>query len=293
MNPFFEHIKSQYRSGSMAIKLLIINVGFFVLIQFIDALQRLQIDPLTPKPLDHRWIDWLFALPGSFEGLLFQPWTIVLSLFAHFGIWHLLTNIIFLYFAGNTYEKFFGPRRLLHLYLLGGIAGNLTEIIAHLIFPAIQNQLFSVVGASGSIMAIFIALAFSKPQLQVQLFGVIPLRIYMIAIFFLLKDLSSLGTADNIAHFAHIGGGIFGIWSIQQFWTKRMDKMWLGISLKRKKNKFKVKKGGRPLSDDQYRENKQNKQAQLDQILDKISKKGYDGLSKEEKDFLFQQSKDV
>ena len=291
MNPLIEQIKSQYRSGSMVIKLLIINVGFFVLIQFIDALQRLQIDPSTPKPVDHRWIDWLFALPGSFEGLLFQPWTIVLSLFAHFGIWHLLTNIIFLYFAGNTYEKFFGPRRLLHLYLLGGIAGNLSEIIAHIIFPAIQNQMFSVVGASGSIMAIFIALAFSKPQLQFQLFGILPLRIYYIAIFFLLKDLSSVGTADNIAHFAHIGGGAFGIWSIQQFWSSQMDKKWLGF--RGKKTKFKVKKGGRPLSDDQYRENKQTKQAQLDRILDKISKKGYDGLTKEEKDFLFQQSKDV
>ena len=67
-------------------------------------------------------------------------------------------------------------------------------------------------------MAIFMALAFSKPQLQVQLFGVFPLRIYLLAVFFFLKDLAGIGTADQIAHFSHIGGALFGIGSVQQFW---------------------------------------------------------------------------
>jgi hypothetical protein len=142
-------------------------------------------------------------------------------------------------------------------------------------------------------MAIFMALAFSQPQLKVQLFGVIPLRIYMLALFFFLKDLSSIGTADQIAHFAHIGGALFGIWSIQQFWHIRLSRPWLGIQWKKSSSNLKVKKGGRPLTDDQFRASKQARQERLDTILDKISKKGYDALSKEEKDFLFQQSKDV
>jgi membrane associated rhomboid family serine protease len=293
MNPLIEQIKAQYRGGSMTIKLLIVNVSVFAVIQLINALERLQIWSLS-EGLPQGFISqYLFALPVWHLEILYKPWTILTSLFAHFGFLHLISNLLFLYFAGSTYERFFGAKRLLHLYIIGGFAGNLSEILAQQLFPALQGSSFSVVGASGSIMAIFMALAFSQPQLQVQLFGIFPLRIYMLALFFFLKDLSSLGTADQIAHFAHIGGALFGIWSIQQFWHIRLSRPWIGIQVRQKKSHLKVKKGGRPLTDDQFMAQKQARQAQLDAILDKISKKGYDALSKAEKDFLFQQSKDV
>jgi len=293
MNPLIEQIKAQFRSGSMTIKLLIVNVGVFALIQLITALERLQILSFLEGLPQGYVSQYLFALPVFRLSILLQPWTLLTSLFAHFGFLHLFGNLLFLYFAGATYERFFGAKRLLHLYIIGGLAGNLTEILAQQLFPALQGSNFSVVGASGAIMAIFMALAFSQPQLQVQLFGIFPIRIYLIALFFFLKDLSSLGTADQIAHFAHIGGALFGIWSIQQFWHIRLSRPWLGIKLRQNKSHLKVKKGGRPLTDEQFRAQKQTRQAQLDTILDKISKKGYDALSKAEKDFLFQQSKDV
>lgn len=297
MNPLIEQIKFQFRSGSMTIKLLIVNVAVFFVAQLIDAIERLQTTaPAAVDALGYeqtRLIEYLFSLPTNLPDLALQPWTILTSLFAHFGLLHLLGNLLFLYFAGSTYERFFGSLRLFQLYLIGGFAGNLTEILAHQIFPALQGGAYSIVGASGAIMALFMALAVSQPQLQVQLFGIIPLRIYMIALFFFLKDLSSLGTSDQIAHFAHIGGALFGFWSVQQYWHIRLSRPWLGIQLKSNNPKFKVKKGGRPLTDDEFRANKKERQEKLDAILDKISKKGYDALSKDEKDFLFQQSKDV
>ncbi|MEY4803832.1 MAG: hypothetical protein RL331_345 [Bacteroidota bacterium] len=293
MNPFIAQIKQQFSSGTMTIRLVMVNVGVFALIQLLNALERLQILSILEGLPQGFVSQYFFALPVFRLSFLLQPWTLISSLFAHFGFLHLLGNLLFLYFAGQTYERFFGAKRLLHLYLIGGIAGNLTEILAHQLFPALQGSSFSVVGASGAIMAIFMALAFSQPQLQVQLFGIFPLRIYMLALFFFLKDLSSLGTADQIAHFAHIGGALFGIWSIQQFWHIRLSRPWLGINWRSNKSHLKVKKGGRPLTDEQFRAQKQARQAQLDTILDKISKKGYDALSKAEKDFLFQQSKDV
>jgi membrane associated rhomboid family serine protease len=293
MNPFIAQIKQQFSSGTMTIRLVMVNVGVFALIQLLNALERLQILSFLEGLPQGFVSQYFFALPVFRLSFLLQPWTLISSLFAHFGFLHLLGNLLFLYFAGQTYERFFGAKRLLHLYLIGGIAGNLTEILAHQLFPALQGTSFSVVGASGAIMAIFMALAFSQPQLQVQLFGIFPLRIYMLALFFFLKDLSSLGTADQIAHFAHIGGALFGIWSIQQFWHIRLSRPWLGINWRSNKSHLKVKKGGRPLTDEQFRAQKQARQAQLDTILDKISKKGYDALSKAEKDFLFQQSKDV
>ena len=270
----------------MTIRLMLANLAVFFLFTLIGVFERLHSSAIVLEA-------YFFALPTDLSRLAQQPWTLFTSLFAHFSLWHLIGNMLFLYFAGQTYERYFGGKRLLHLYLLGGLAGNLTEIVAPLLFPALQGGSFTVVGASGAIMAIFMALAFSQPQLQVQLFGIFPLRIYMLALFFFLKDLSSIGTADQIAHFAHIGGALFGIWSIQQFWHIRLSRPWLGINLRSNKSHLKVKKGGRPVSDEQYRANKQERQARLDAILDKISKRGYDALSKEEKDFLFQQSKDV
>jgi membrane associated rhomboid family serine protease len=293
MNPLIEQLKYQYKSGSMTIRLVMVNVSVFALLQVINALERLQILTFLEGLPNGYVSQYLFALPVFRLEILYKPWTLLTSLFAHFGFLHLLGNLLFLYFAGSTYERFFGAKRLLHLYIIGGLAGNLTEILAHQLFPALQGSSFSVVGASGAIMAIFMALAFSQPQLQVQLFGIFPLRIYMLALFFFLKDLSSIGTADQIAHFAHIGGALFGIWSIQQFWHIRLSRPWLGIQWKKSGSNLKVKKGGRPLTDDQFRASKQARQERLDTILDKISKKGYDALSKEEKDFLFQQSKDV
>ncbi|MEY3592540.1 MAG: hypothetical protein RLZZ38_1516 [Bacteroidota bacterium] len=293
MNPFVAQIKHLYQNGSMTVRLVMVNVGVFVIIQIFNALDRLQVIGSASDLLAQNWSHYLFALPVEPLGILYKPWTLIASLFAHFGLLHLFSNLLFLFFAGNTYERFYGPKRLLHLYILGGIAGNLTEILAHAIFPALQNASFSIVGASGSIMAIFSALAFAQPQLQVQLFGVLPLKIIFLALFFFLKDLSSIGATDQIAHFAHLGGALFGLLSIQQFWHIRLAQPWLGLHFRTKNTKLKVKKGGRPLTDEQFREQKQAKQAKLDQILDKISKRGYDALSKEEKDFLFQQSKDV
>lgn len=293
MNPFISQLRQLYQNGSMTIRLVMINVGVFVFIQIFNALERLQVINSTTELISQKFSHFIFALPVELLGIVYKPWTLIASLFAHFGLLHLFSNLLFLFFVGNTYERFYGPKRLLHLYILGGIAGNLTEILAHIIFPSLQNTGFSIVGASGSIMAIFSALAFAQPQLQVQLFGVLPLKIIFLALFFFLKDLSSIGSADQIAHFAHLGGALFGLLSIQQFWHVRLGQPWLGLNLRAQKSHLKVKKGGRPLTDEQFREQKQGKQAKLDQILDKISKKGYDALSKEEKDFLFQQSKDV
>ncbi|MEN9742834.1 MAG: hypothetical protein RLZZ65_639 [Bacteroidota bacterium] len=293
MNSLSAQLKHLYHNGSMTIRLIMANIGVFVVIQVIFALERLQVISsahfFNQEDLSH----FLFALPTAFSGFIFKPWTLLSSLFAHFGLFHLFSNVLFLFFAGHTYESSYGPKRLLQLYILGGLAGNLTEILAHLFFPALQGSGFSIVGASGAIMAIFTALALAQPQLQVQLFGIFPLRIIFLALFFFLKDLSSVGSSDQIAHFAHLGGALFGLLSIQQFWHIRLAQPWLGIQFKTKGSKLKVKKGGRPITDEQYREQKQQNQEKLDLILDKISKKGYDALSKQEKDFLFQQSKDV
>ena len=201
------------------------------------------------------------------------------------------------------FEQLFDQKRLLYTYLLGGFFGGLFELLAHSIFPALQGSATVVVGASGSIMAIFSAIAFYRPNMTVMLFGLFPVRIIIIAGIFILSDLVSLGTADNTAHFAHIGGVVLGMLSIRsihssrniinraQFVGDRISLFFQGIFQRKPKMKV-TKGGGRTVKrDEDYALEAKQRQEKIDKILDKISKSGYDSLSKAEKDFLFQQSK--
>jgi len=199
------------------------------------------------------------------------------------------------------FEQLFDAKRLWYTYLFGGIAGGMLEIIAHAIFPALQNSQIVIVGASGSIMAIFMALAFYRPNLNVMLFGLFPVRLIFLALFFLLSDLISLGMNDGVAHFAHLGGAIFGAISIRNLSSRSnmMNKIqrWgdsLISSIKaifKPSSKQTKRSNTRMKTDEEYNMEKKSKQEKIDQILDKISKSGYESLTRQEKDFLFNQSK--
>jgi hypothetical protein len=204
------------------------------------------------------------------------------------------------------FEQLFDQKRLLYTYIIGGIAGGILEIIAHLIFPTLQNEKIVIVGASGSVMAIFAALAFHRPNLQVNLFGVFPVRLIILAGFFVLTDLLSLGLNDGTAHFAHIGGVIIGMVSVHNLYSSSNlinRTQMIGDSLIRffrnlfsSNKKLKVKKGGATRgpkfkSDEDYNAEAKERQLIIDKILDKISKSGYDSLTKAEKEILFNQSK--
>jgi len=285
-----DEIKHQLTHGTMTNRLIIYNVIVFAIILLVNAVLSLSVSQI---PLS----EYLFALDTDLLGFIQKPWGILTSIFSHFGLWHLIFNMLFLYFSGQLFEQIFDKRRLWQTYLFGGIAGGLLEIAAHYLFPSFQNTDNVVVGASGSIMAIFTALAFHSPNIRVSLFGIIPVKIYFIAIFFLLNDLIGISNqSDNVAHFAHLGGAIFGLISIQSLHSKSnilnilasfFDRMKKSVnsnkSQRSSKSKFKT--------DEQYNLEKKIRQEKTDAILDKISKSGYESLTKEEKDFLFNQSK--
>jgi membrane associated rhomboid family serine protease len=301
---FLDDLKHQYRFGGMTIRLLFINSGIFILIQLFQVFGRL-IGGDATKNIS-KVAETIFALNTDILLFLQHPWGLFTSIFAHFTFWHFLMNMLFLYFSGKMFESLFDQKRLLYTYLIGGIAGGLLEILAHLVFPVLQKESIVIVGASGSIMAIFSALAFHRPNLKVNLFGVFPVRLIFVAGFFILTDLFSLGLDDGTAHFAHIGGVIIGLLSVQNlssssnFINKTQligDKLILFISgLFRSDKKLKIKKGGKTRStqfktDEEYNLEAKTRQKKTDLILDKISKSGYESLTKAEKDFLFNQSK--
>jgi membrane associated rhomboid family serine protease len=290
---FIDELKHQLRAGTMTNRLIIVNVCVFLGILLLKkSLLLFNIDPL----MSDAWIHHLLDLNSAFPAFIRAPWGLVTSIFTHEQFGHLLFNMLFLYFSGRFFEQYFSRKKLWLTYLFGGIAGGILEILANNLFPALQGTNVVILGASGSIMAIFTALAFYQPNLQVSLFGVFPIRIYFLALFFLFKDLINLGTDDQIAHFAHLGGALFGLLSIQNLYSSKniltkLDGFFSRFtSIFTREKKVKTTRT-RFKTDEEFNSEKRQKQVKMDQILDKISKSGYDSLSKAEKDFLFNQSK--
>ena len=282
----FQELKQTFLQGKMTHRLIIVNVAVFVLIQIYLAIFRL--GGLVSEDLPNT----LFTLDTSLTGFLYKPWGIITSIFAHFDLFHLFSNMLFLYFSGKFFEQIWSGKQLLITYILGGIFGGIAEIAVQSIFYSTENNGALVIGASGSIMAIFIAVAFHSPQTQLLLFGKFSIRLYFLAIFFLIQDIIGIGTKDTTAHFAHIGGAIFGILSIvtTKFIPSKSSKSKGFFNQIFKSNK-KKNVAPRFKSDEAYNQEKRTHQEKIDSILDKISKGGYESLNQSEKDFLFKQSK--
>lgn len=303
-NNFFDELKHQYKYGGMTIRLILINLIVFLFIGITEVLARL-LGGSVGVYISY-FTSQTFTLQTDALGFITHPWGIFTSIFAHYGFFHLLWNMVFLYFSGKMFEQVFDQKRMLYTYILGGVFGGLLEVLAHLVFPGITANSGGVIGASGSVMALLIALAFHKPKMEVSLFGMFKLRLIFLALFFLVRDLFALGANDGVAHFAHFGGAILGMLSIQNLYSSsnivnaiqrfgdKVVHFFKIIFNPTKTPKMKVSKGSARTqqfkSDEQFNVEKKERQRKTDGILDKISKSGYESLTKEEKDFLFKQS---
>ncbi|MBL1279162.1 MAG: rhomboid family intramembrane serine protease [Fluviicola sp.] len=297
---FIDSIRHQLKHGGMTVKLIFINLVIFIGIRALSIFSSLLGS--SEGAFVDSYVNPFLGLQTDFMSFITHPWALFTYMFTHYGLMHLLWNMIFLYFAGRMFEQLFNAKRLLATYILGGILGGLLEVIAYAAFEKLQFTSISVVGASGSIMAIFVAVAFYRPNTKVNLFGFFSVRIIFLAIAFILMDFFKLDSGDNTAHFAHLGGAILGVWSIQNVHASSnivtlsqgfMNSI-LKIFAKKDATRMKVKKGGKSVrhkSDEDYNTEKKSKQEVIDKILDKISKSGYESLTKKEKDFLFNQSK--
>lgn len=280
--------KNYYNSGGMHVKLIFYNAIVFLVVGIMSVIGRFSAIDINDLKIN------VFSLQTDPEVFIAHPWGIVTSIFTHFDFFHFLFNMLLLFFTGRMYEHFFGSKKLWAVYLLGGISGGIMEILAHVLFPQVFNGHTFVIGASGSIMAIFAAVAIYRPHLPVKLFGIIEVKIIFLALAYFIYDFLALGKNDGTAHFAHIGGLIFGYLTIVKptvlnpfirFWDKVS-----GFRFQRKSKKPKVILGGMKLTDEEYNAVKKARQAKIDVILEKISKSGYESLTTEEKNFLFIES---
>jgi membrane associated rhomboid family serine protease len=274
-----EEIKFQLNNGKMTVRLIIVNVIVFIAIYIVGLIEGLFGSSNIGLSL--------FTFPTSVLEFAMKPWTLFTSIIAHFSLGHLFFNMLFLFFAGSMFEQVFGGKKLLLTYIFGGIMGNVFELTITFLFPDFSPPHY-VVGASGAIMAVFAAIAVYRPQTPIYLFGIIAIPIYVLALFFLAKDLIGLGASDEIAHFAHLGGAFFGFLAVQNIHSQSniLNRI---TRLFERKQRTTPRKNTRYKTDEVFNSEKKAKQERIDEILDKISKSGYESLSREEKDYLFNQ----
>ena len=237
----------------------------------------------------------------------FRPYQFVTYMFMHGGFAHLFFNMFALWMFGNSIENVWGPKRFLIFYFVCGIGAGLTQELVQYIQLAdihmYQNvniggriipveeylNMLTTVGASGAVYGILLAFGMMWPDSRIYIYFAIPIKAkWFVIIYGLIELFSGFSSVDNVAHFAHVGGMLFGLGLIL-YWRYKSGTWQPKFKIKFNKNKDFG--NGRPMSDWDYNKERADDERRTDEILEKISKGGYDSLTKEEKDFLFRQSK--
>lgn len=291
MDDIFTNLKQRFRSGNILIKLIYINVGVFLLLRLAAVLFLLFNVHGVP------FLEYL-QMPSSPMLLLLRPWTVLTYMFTHYDFLHILFNMLWLYWFGGIFLQFFNERQLGGTYVLGGIAGALLFLVAYNLFPyfqAVAGRSF-LMGASASVMAIVFAVSFYRKEYEINLLLIGRIKLIWLAWFTLILDLLAITSTNAGGHLAHIGGALLGIWYAAQITkgkdlTAPINRMidWF-VNLGKKKPKMKVTYK-RTETDQEYNARKTQENKNLDEILDKLKRSGYDSLSKEEKKQLFDASK--
>jgi len=290
---FQSDIRYWLRQGNTVNHLLFWNIAIFVVLGILRLIAYFTgTSGLLGFILDQVV---LHSSPGVF---ITKPWGLFTYMFAHLNIFHIFFNMLNLYWFGNLFRSFLGNKRVLPLYLLGGITGGLLYILTF-------NLLYSpgpdttMLGASASVMCLLLACATLMPNYEIGLLLLGSVKLKWLALAIIILDLISIPSGNLGGIIAHLGGAALGfvyIKILQNGTDLCQPLIWLfdtlsgaAASKPRPKRAFKPKKSPLKVVKKQPEENKQLK---LDQLLDKINEKGLGSLSPEEKAWLDKHSRD-
>lgn len=227
------------------------------------------------------WILQQFALFSDLNILGFRLWQFLTYSFIHADIWHLAINLLMLYFFSTLFFTFFNEKQFLKVYFLGAIAAGVFYILG----SYLMGQHHYVVGASGAVMAVFFTVVGYNPKINVHLIIFGRVALWIIALVLVGLDLIQLFSDNSGGHLAHLGGSLFGFLYgnyLKGFSFDFLPKL-------KKKEKTSLRAVHNKTNQNNRKAQEDNIQKRIDVILDKISKSGYDSLTKEEKEFLFKQ----
>jgi membrane associated rhomboid family serine protease len=330
LQSIWDDVRREFSFGNMINKIIIVNVAVFLVVNILWMVFSVAAGH-TESSAFRMLVQW-FSGSSDWWHMLTRPWTLVTYMFLHEGFFHLLWNMLYLFWFGRIFGDLLGDRRVLPLYLMGGAAGFLAYFIAFNVGNFGAGGSF-IIGASGAVFCILTATGIFAPDYAIRLFFLGNIRLKYIVFFAVMVQIIGLGNLNNIGGtFAHIGGIIMGVLfsfylrqgtdltqSLQNFlaWLQNKWNNLLapsqehkqqrgphaayrsGRSVKetagpKKRPSFMTKVGGsapkgKPTSDS-GNQPEMTHQEELDAILDKIKERGYNSLTKKEKDFLFRAS---
>ena len=300
----------------MAVRLIMVNVLVFLLLATLRLLVTLGI-PIPPLP-------GAFGLATTSDlGLLaFRPWSALTHMFAHTQVWHLVMNMLILWWMGGMFRSYFGDRRTLSTYLMGGFVGGSCSTSWRVTLCPLSHMEGMSLGASSAVMALMVATATYTPDTVIRLFILGPVKLKWVALAYVVLDYVALSNGSNVGgHLGHIGGAAYGYVYMRNPQSGRdlgaglervIDRIVtvFGSSSKGEKRTRRKRRRGKGLhsvhrsvnvdgrtrraqTDEEFNAEKKSRQQRIDRILDKISKVGYDQLTQEEKDFLFRNGGNV
>jgi len=287
-----------YRLANSVTRLIVINVGIFLLIRIVFTLLGLFHS-------DEKWLlEWLLV-PAGLSEVITKPWTLFTYLFVHYNLMHLLMNMVWLYVFGLFFQRWFTSPQLYIHYILGGVAGALMFVLGNAFLTQSGSTVLQapLIGASASVLALCVAVAVVRPNEPVALFLFGTIRLKYLAMIMIGLDLLGFNPESEGALLAHLGGVFYGL--TVGLTTNRginlvawFDRLVYRFSFKKKGPRMKVtytrsKKETTNRShdvDQAYRNRKKQEESHLDVILDKVKQSGYESLSTEEKKQLFDMS---
>ena len=317
-NSIWEDVRREFSRGNMITRLIIVNSAIFI---FVNIVRLIFLVTYGGNDFTEPYRGFIRFLAFSADPLyvLTHPWTVITSMFLHEGFWHILWNMLFLYWFGRIVGDFIGDHRILPLYLLGGLAGGLSYFI-YAQFAGLGADHYAY-GASGAVMAIVVAAGAISPDYIMRLLFIGDVKLKYIVLVLVLLDLFALGNNYNTGgHFAHLGGALFGYFFVQQLNSgndlsapvsrlirriqvffenlrsgdgerRRGPRVVYRNTNARKQTARKSSRSSTKTSTPPASSEDQNHQVKLDAILDKIKQHGYESLTAEEKEFLFNASK--
>jgi hypothetical protein len=283
-----DDLKMNLTSGSVTVRIILIEAIVFVAMWMVKTFAFVFNLDVFYDFLQH----WL-AMPPTFFQLLYQPWSLITYAFLHAGIGHIFFNLLFFYWFSVLIEEYLGAKRLINLFVLGAVAGAITyplmnlglEIFGRPVVPAI------LIGSSGAVFAIVVGAATLIPNYEMNLMFIGPVKIKWIALVYVIINIITLGANNAATNLCHLGGALMGYVYVTQL-RKGLD---LGAPISYLQGLWKNFRQPRPRmtvtrnydSPSMSQGARFPSEEEVDKILDKISAKGYESLSKEEKQKLF------
>lgn len=289
----YQQIKQKFQQGDALTRLIFINVSIFVLIFLVQT-------SLTLFNVSSSFLLTYISVPADLSQLLRYPWTLISYMFVHEGVFHLLFNMVTLFWFGKIFLMYFNQKQLVALYIIAGLSGAALYLLAYNSLPyfVMQVPVSILMGASASIMAVIIASASKAPDMQLRMLLLGNVKLKYIAIFVVLASLFGITSSNAGGEIAHLGGALVGYIFIVSLQSGKDITSWLNKLLDFfadlfKPKKFKVTSSStKPkMTDADFNRNKAQRMKEIDKILDKIKTSGYQSLTADEKKRLFEQGK--